>query len=57
MTTNYVERLDSALIRPGRVDNIQFIGHCTQHQLQTMFTRFYPEQTQETAAMFAAEVS
>ena len=57
MTTNYVERLDSALIRPGRVENIQFIGHCTQHQLQTMFTRFYPDQTQETAAMFAAEVS
>lgn len=56
MTTNYVERLDSALIRPGRVDNIQFIGHCTQHQLQTMFTRFYPDQTQETAALFAAEV-
>merc|ERR1712112_71245 len=45
MTTNYMERLDPALIRPGRVDVIQFIGHCSNHQLQTMFEKFYPEQT------------
>lgn len=57
MTTNYVDRLDPALIRPGRVDSIQYIGHCTQHQLQQMFSKFYPDQPQEQGAMFASEVT
>jgi len=56
MTTNYMERLDPALIRPGRVDSIQFIGHCSNHQLQTMFEKFYPEQTLDKAQLFASEV-
>uniref|UniRef100_A0A915N5I3 BCS1 N-terminal domain-containing protein n=1 Tax=Meloidogyne javanica TaxID=6303 RepID=A0A915N5I3_MELJA len=29
MTTNHVERLDAALIRPGRVDVSQHFGNCT----------------------------
>jgi len=56
MTTNYIERLDPALVRPGRVDSIQYIGHCSRHQLGEMFTKFYPDQSQETAALFAEEV-
>merc|ERR1711915_1128015 len=36
MTTNYIERLDPALIRPGRVDVIQHIGFCSQLQIQQM---------------------
>jgi hypothetical protein len=34
MTTNYVDRLDSALIRPGRVDMAQFIADATPFQVQ-----------------------
>lgn len=41
MTTNYVERLDPALIRPGRVDFKEYIGYCTRYQLEEMFKRFY----------------
>ncbi|KAJ1528791.1 hypothetical protein ONE63_007170 [Megalurothrips usitatus] len=41
MTTNYIERLDPALIRPGRVDLKQYIGHCNALQLETMFLRFF----------------
>merc|ERR1719510_848350 len=56
MTTNYIDRLDPALIRPGRVDNIQYLGHCTGHQLKEMFRKFYPEQTLGLAEKFASEV-
>ncbi|KAL7672313.1 hypothetical protein ACOME3_007202 [Neoechinorhynchus agilis] len=41
MTTNYVERLDEALTRPGRVDFQQYIGHASDFQLAQMFNRFY----------------
>jgi len=37
MTTNYIERLDPALIRPGRVDVKEYIGYCTTHQLGKLF--------------------
>lgn len=33
MTTNYIERLDPALIRPGRVDFSQLIDNATEHQV------------------------
>jgi len=57
MTTNYIERLDPALVRPGRVDIIQFIGFCSRHQLIEMFSRFYPDQNENRAAVFADKVA
>ena len=44
MTTNYISKLDSALIRPGRVDIQQEITYATEYQLIQMFLRFFPNQ-------------
>jgi chaperone BCS1 len=43
MTTNHVERLDPALIRPGRVDLSQLIDDASPSQARTLFTQFYRE--------------
>jgi len=49
-------RLDAALIRPGRVDVKAKVDYCTAHQLQKMFQRFYPEETQQHGQEFADRV-
>ncbi|KAI8060458.1 BCS1 N terminal-domain-containing protein [Gongronella butleri] len=41
LTTNHIELLDPALIRPGRVDMKELLDNATEHQLRTMFLRFY----------------
>ena len=43
MTTNHIERLDPALIRPGRVDVIQLIGDATPNQARRLLCQFYSE--------------
>lgn len=43
VTTNYVDRIDDALIRPGRIDRREFIDYPSSIQAATMFSRFFPE--------------
>ena len=50
-------RLDPALIRPGRVDMKVEIGLATEHQVQQMFQRFYPDQQTDSSREFAARVT
>lgn len=51
-----IHRLDPALIRPGRVDVKEYIGHATPFQLKQMFRRFYPEIHSIEAEEFAKSV-
>lgn len=41
LTTNHLERLDPALIRPGRVDLAALIDDATALQARKLFTQFY----------------
>lgn len=43
LTTNYVERLDSALVRPGRVDMAVRLDEVTRWQAGQLWDRFYGE--------------
>jgi chaperone BCS1 len=52
-TTNHRERLDPALIRPGRIDRQVEVGLADREQLVRIFRRFYPEAPADQAERFA----
>src|SRR6516165_7419974 len=62
MTTNHPERLDPALIRPGRVDLKIELGYATPDQARRLFLWFYrgcglgPTELTRLAERFAAQV-
>ncbi|KAK6373648.1 Complex III assembly protein translocase and chaperone [Exophiala oligosperma] len=43
LTTNHVDRLDEALVRPGRVDLTVRLGEATTYQISQLWERFYGE--------------
>lgn len=47
LTTNHIDRLDEALIRPGRVDVTVRIGEATRYQAAEMWNRFYGDIDQD----------
>ncbi|KAG5513909.1 hypothetical protein PMAC_000531 [Pneumocystis sp. 'macacae'] len=47
MTTNHFNKLDPALIRPGRVDVSKHFGYASDYQILTMFLRFYENKHNE----------
>jgi chaperone BCS1 len=55
-TTNHIERLDPALIRPGRVDRKVYVGHATREQASQLFRRFFPDVSMEVANRFAEKL-
>lgn len=54
MTTNHPERLDPALLRPGRIDFRVLVNNATESQVRRMFLRFY-ETEDELCEQFLAK--
>jgi mitochondrial chaperone BCS1 len=52
-TTNHIQRLDPALIRPGRIDRKLYVGHATSEQAARLYRRFFPEADSSMAIAFA----
>ncbi|GMR49754.1 hypothetical protein PMAYCL1PPCAC_19949, partial [Pristionchus mayeri] len=55
MTTNYKERLDAALIRPGRIDHRELLDYADEQMLGELFSRFYKLDDMRLREKFVAE--
>lgn len=47
ITTNHLNQLDKAIIRPMRIDKIIKFTHCSKYQYETIFTKFFGEDHNE----------
>jgi chaperone BCS1 len=52
MTTNHVEKLDQALLRPGRIDYRLYLGKASDRQKVELYRRFFPDSSEAEAREF-----
>ena len=56
MSTNHIEKLDAALLRPGRSDLLVKLDFATQDQIRRMFMRFFPDSKKELVDIFVGQL-
>jgi mitochondrial chaperone BCS1 len=54
MTSNQIEALDPALLRPGRIDYRLYLGPATEEQKLELYRRFFPESSMVEAQLFVS---
>jgi chaperone BCS1 len=54
LTTNHLEKLDSALHRPGRVDRLVEVGYATREQLSALWRAVFPRAAEPAALLNGA---
>ena len=47
ITTNHIEKLDPALIRPGRIDCVIELGLCTHKMIKDILENFYEKKVSQ----------
>ena len=57
MTSNHIEALDAALLRPGRIDYRLYMGPATEEQKIELYRRFFPEASLVEAQLIVEENS
>lgn len=56
MTTNHREKLDPALLRPGRADVHVELNYASEKQMKGLFKKFFPEEPESRAEEFANQL-
>src|SRR5258706_11743650 len=57
MTSNRVETLDEAMLRPGRIDYKLYLGKATDRQKVELYRRFFPDPTEVEAQALVQDTS
>jgi len=56
MTTNHPEKLDPALLRPGRADVKVELNYASVMQMQKLYFKFFKESTSEDQVNFSNQL-
>lgn len=57
MTTNHIDKLDNALIRPGRCDLRVYMGNASAEQAESLYRRFFADCNDADAEAFGRDVA
>jgi hypothetical protein len=57
ITTNHIEKLQDSMIRPGRIDVVEYVGYADKHQIIEFYLHFFSHELNELATKFADNIT